>query len=186
MSRTEIRIAGFGGQGVILCGIVIGRAACIHDTKHATLTESFGPESRGGACAVQIVLGDKEIRYPYVTQPDILAVMSQEAAGKFVPTIKPGGTLICEKDLVRLDTPPQLATTYRVPSTRLAEELGRKLVQNIVMVGFITATTGVLSPEIVRASVQESVPKGTEELNLEAFEKGYEYALKTYPPKAGT
>lgn len=176
MSQTEIRIAGFGGQGVILCGLVLGRAACIHDAKYATLTQSFGPEARGGACAVQVIVGDDPILYPYVTQPDILAVLSQEAASKFVPTIRPGGTLVCEADLVKLETPPESATVHRVPSTRLAEELGRKLVQNIVMVGFITAKTGMLPTEAVRESVRQSVPEGTEEMNLRAFDVGLEYA----------
>lgn len=178
MKRTEIRIAGLGGQGVILCGMVLGRAACIYDTKHATLTQSFGPEARGGACSVCVILWDRAIRYPYVNQPDILAVMSQEAAGKFIPTIKPGGTLICEEDLVRLETLPKQAAIYRVPSTRLAEELGRSLVQNIVMAGFITGVTNLLSAEAVRNSVRASVPEGTEDLNLKAFDLGYEYAKK--------
>jgi 2-oxoglutarate ferredoxin oxidoreductase subunit gamma len=176
MTRTEIRIAGFGGQGVILCGMIIGRAGCIYDGKHATVTQSFGPEARGGACAVQIILGDRSVRYPYVIEPDILAVMSQESARKFVPTLRPGGILICEEDLVKMGTPPESATIYRVPSTRIAEELGRKLVQNIVMVGFITAATGVLSAESVRKSVGASVPEGTEDINLKAFDRGYEYA----------
>ena len=109
MSQIEIRIAGFGGQGVILCGMILGRAGCIYDTKHATLTQSLGPEARGGACAVQIIIADRKIRYPYVMEPDVLAVMSQGAAVKFVPGIKPGGALICEEDLVRLDPLPDEA-----------------------------------------------------------------------------
>jgi len=176
MSQTEIRIAGFGGQGVVLCGLVLGRAGCLYEGKHATLTQSFGPESRGGACAVQIIVSDEPILYPYVTQPDILAVMSQEAAAKFVPTIRPRGTMICEEDLVNLDTTAESATVHRVPSTRLAEELGRRLVQNIVMVGFIAATSNVLSADAVRRSVRDSVPRGTEDINLRAFQTGYEYA----------
>jgi 2-oxoglutarate ferredoxin oxidoreductase subunit gamma len=158
--------------------MVLGRAASIYDGKSATLTQNYGPEARGGACAVQIVLRDKRVGYPYVTRPDILAVMSQEAAGKFVPTIRPGGMLICEEDMVKLDREPESAAVYRVPSRRLAEELGKPLVQNIVMAGFITATSGVVTPEAARRSVRDSVPEGTEEINLRAFEAGYEYAQR--------
>lgn len=175
-SRIEIRIAGFGGQGVVLCGVVLARAASIYDGRCATLIQNFGPEARGGACAVQIVLRDKTVGYPYVTEPDILAVMSQEAARKFVPTIRRGGTLICEEDLVKLDAEPESVAVHRLPARRLAEELGQALVQNIVMAGFITATTGVVSAEAVKKSVRDSVPKDTEEINLKAFATGYAYA----------
>jgi 2-oxoglutarate ferredoxin oxidoreductase subunit gamma len=175
-SRTEIRIAGFGGQGVVLCGMVLGRAASIYDGKCATFTQNYGPEARGGACAVQIVLRDKTVGYPYVMEPDILAVMSQEAAGKFVPTIKRGGLLICEEDLVKMDREPESVVVRRIPARRIAEDLGQALVQNIVMAGFITATSGVVSAEAVRRSVRDSVPEGTEEINLRALEAGYEYA----------
>jgi 2-oxoglutarate ferredoxin oxidoreductase subunit gamma len=175
-TRTEIRIAGFGGQGVVLCGMVLGRAACIYDGKCATVTQNYGPEARGGACAVQIVLRDKTVGYPYVTEPDVLAVMSQEAAGKFIPTIRLGGMLICDADLVKMDTEPESVVVHRIPARRLAEDLGQALVQNIIMAGFITATSGVVSADAVRRSVRDSVPKGTEEINLRAFEAGYEYA----------
>jgi 2-oxoglutarate ferredoxin oxidoreductase subunit gamma len=178
MDRVEIRIAGFGGQGVLLCGHILGRAGSIYDGKYATFTRSFGPEARGGACAAQVILGERPILYPYVTQPHILAVMSQEAAGKFVPTIHPAGTLICEEELVRVDHVLESAKVYRVPSTRLAEELGRRIVQNVVMVGFITAKTGVLSSEAVRQSIRDSVPTGTRGLNLKAFDRGFEYGQK--------
>jgi len=178
MSLTEIRIGGFGGQGVILCGMILGRAACIFDKKYATLTQSFGPEARGGACAVQVIISEKPILYPYVTQPNVLAVMSQAAADKFVPEIRPGGCLIIEKDLVQFKAPPQKVNLHPVPATRIAEDIGRKIVQNIVMVGFITAVTQLLPPEAVHQSVRRSVPPGTETINLMAFDKGYEYGEK--------
>jgi len=176
MSQTEIRIAGFGGQGVVLCGMVIGRAACIYDGRYATLTQSFGPEARGGACAVQVILSEQPVLYPYVTEPNILTVMSQEAAAKFVPGIKPGTTVICEADLVKVDDLSAGGRVCRIPSTRLAEELGAKLVQNIVMAGFITGVTGAVTPEAVRKSVSDLVPQGTEYMNLQALEKGLDYA----------
>ena len=141
LGLTEIRIAGFGGQGVILAAVVIGKAAAIFEGGYATMTQSFGPEARGGSSAAQVILSGEPILYPYVTQPDILVVMSQEAYAVFSPQLKPGGILIVEQDLVRIDHPPQGVRFYGVPATRLAEELGRKVVLNIVMVGFFAAVT---------------------------------------------
>src|SRR6201992_1859557 len=107
MSVTEIRIAGFGGQGVILSAIVIGKAGCIYQAGYSTLTQSFGPEARGGACSAQVILSDNPVLYPYVTRPDILVVMSQEAYTLFSPQLKPGGILITEQALVNIDKMPQ-------------------------------------------------------------------------------
>lgn len=175
MQLTEIRIAGFGGQGVILSAVVLGKAASIHQNGFATMTQSFGPEARGGACSAQLILSDSPILYPYVTQPDILVVMSQEAYTRFVPELKHGGILIVEQDLVRVDDLPRDTQVYSVPATRIAEELGKRMVLNSVMVGFFTAVTHLLDPEAVRKAVADSVPASFCELNLKAFEKGFEY-----------
>jgi len=175
MPLTEVRIAGFGGQGVILSAIVLGKAASIHQGEFATMTQNFGPEARGGACSAQLVLSDKPVLYPYVTSPDVLVVMSQEAYVKFAPELKDGGTLLIERDLVRVTDIPAQTRIYSVPATRLAEELGKRMVLNIVMVGFFTAVTRLLDPDAVRKAVADSVPATFRELNLKAFEKGYEY-----------
>ena len=177
MQLIEIRIAGFGGQGVILSAMVLGRAASIHQGEFATMTQNFGPEARGGACSAQLVLSDQPVLYPYVTQPDMLVVMSQEAYTKFAPELKDGGTLIVEQDLVRVTDIPRSTKVYSCPATRLAEELGKRMVLNSVMVGFFTAVTKLLDPEAVRKAVSDSVPSNFRELNLKAFEKGYEYGL---------
>ena len=175
MGTTEIRIAGFGGQGVILSGMVVGRAASIYDGKHVTLTQSFGPEARGSACSVQLIVSPEAILYPYIARPDILVVMSQEACSRFSPGLKPGGLLLYEQDLLKLDERNADFRTFGIPATRLAEELGRRLVLNMVMVGFLTSMSEIASPEAVRKAVQDSVPKGTEALNVAAFEKGLAY-----------
>jgi 2-oxoglutarate ferredoxin oxidoreductase subunit gamma len=172
MVSSGIRIAGFGGQGVILAGMVIGKAAAIHDGKFATLTQSFGPEARGSACSAQLIVSDEPILYPYLTQPDILVVMSQEASARFGSDLKPGGLLLYEQDLIHLQKLNDDIRSYGIPATRFAEELGRKLVLNLVMVGFVTALTGLATPQAVREAIADSVPKGTENLNLAAFEKG--------------
>jgi 2-oxoglutarate ferredoxin oxidoreductase subunit gamma len=175
MAATEIRIAGFGGQDVILAGMVIGKAAAIHDGKFVTLTQSFGPEARGSACSVQLLVSTEPILYPYLTQPDILVVMSQEAQARFGADLKPAGMLLYEQDLIHLDNTTEGISRYGIMATRFAEELGRKLVLNMVMVGFVTALAGLATPPAVRKAIADSVPKGTENLNLAAFEKGLEF-----------
>ncbi len=175
MPLTEIRIAGFGGQGVILSAIVLGKAASIHQGEYATMTQNFGPEARGGACSAQLMLSDQPVLYPYVTQPDVLVVMSQEAYSRFGPELKEGGTLLIERDLVRVSDLPKQTRIYSVPATRLAEELGKRMVLNIVMVGFFAAVTQLLEADAVRKAVTDSVPASFRELNLKAFDKGYEY-----------
>jgi 2-oxoglutarate ferredoxin oxidoreductase subunit gamma len=183
MSLTEIRIAGFGGQGVILSATIIGKAACIFQDGYATMTQAFGPEARGGSSSAQVILSDKPILYPYVTRPDVLVVMSQEAFTRFVPELKDNGILVVEEDLVHLAGLPSGIRVYGVPATRLAEELGKKMILNVVMVGFFGAVTGLLAPEALRRAVADSVPPAFRDLNLRAFDKGYEYGLAM--PSAG-
>jgi 2-oxoglutarate ferredoxin oxidoreductase subunit gamma len=171
MATTEIKIGGLGGQGVILAGMILGRAAALHDNKNATMTQAFGPEARGSACSAQLIVSDEPVLYPYVA-------MSQDAYAKFGPELADGGLLLVEEELVKVGTPPNNARVYGIPATRLAEELGRKLVLNIVMVGFFTSVAKAIGADAVRQSVRESVPPGTEKLNLAAFDKGFEHGLK--------
>jgi len=183
MQLTELRIAGFGGQGVILSAIILGRAASIHQGAFAIMTQNFGPEARGGACSAQLVVSDQPVLYPYVTRPDILVVMSQEAYTKFAPELKERGMLIVEQDLVRVSDIPIGTKVYSCPATRLAEELGKRMVLNSVMVGFFTAVTHLIEAEAVRKAVADSVPSSFRELNLKAFERGYEYGIKSLGEK---
>lgn len=172
---TEIRIAGFGGQGVILAAAIVGKAAALFQGGFATMTQSFGPEARGGSSSAQVILSNEPILYPYVTQPDVLVVLSQEAYSRFTPELKHGGILVTEQDLVRVDRIPPGARVFGVPATRLAEELGRKVVLNVVMVGFFGAVTKLLDADALRKAVADSVPPSLQKLNLEAFERGYAY-----------
>jgi len=164
---------------VILSAIILGKAASIYEGAFATMTQNFGPEARGGASSAQLLLSGEPILYPYVTQPDIMVVMSQEAYTRFVPELKEGGILIVEQDLVRVTDLPRQTRVYSCPATRLAEELGQRMVLNSVMVGFFTAVTRLLDPEAVRKVVADSVPSTFRDLNLKAFEKGYEYGVKS-------
>ena len=175
MQLTEIRLAGFGGQGVILSAIVLGKAASIFQGAYATMTQNFGPEARGGACSAQLVLSESPILYPYVTHPDIMVILSLEAYVRFGSEVKEGGILIVEQDLVRVSDVSKSVKVYSIPATRIAEELGKRMVLNSVMVGFFTAVTQLLEPDAVRKAVADSVPKTFRDLNLQAFEKGFEY-----------
>jgi len=174
---TEIRIAGFGGQGVILSAIVIGKAGCIYETGFSTMTQSFGPEARGGACSAQVILSDEPILYPYVTRPDVLIVMSQEAYTLFTPQLKENGLLLIEQDLVRVEALPPGVRAFSIPATRIAEELGKRMVLNIVMTGFFGAVSGLLQRESLRQAIESSVPGAFREINLKAYERGFDYGL---------
>lgn len=176
MAASEIRITGFGGQGVILCGYIIGKAASIYNNQHATLTQSFGPEARGSACSAQVVVSDGRVLYPYVTAPDIMLAMSHDGYMTHKESMSKTGILVYEKDLVKPEPPGAKMKAFGIPATRIAEELGRKIVLNIVMLGFFAGVTDVLPMEALRKAVETSVPSGTEALNLKAFDRGYEYA----------
>jgi len=171
----EIRIAGFGGQGVILSAHIIGRAVALHENGFATMTQNYGPEARGGAASAALVISDQPVLFPYVVNPEILVVLSQEAFTRFTPDVKEGGVLLVEEDLVRMGTVPQHLKVYSIPATRIAEELGKKMVLNVVMVGFFCAITGAVSHEACRKAVIDSVPKKFLDLNLNAFERGFQF-----------
>lgn len=174
MAATEIRITGLGGQGVILCGYIIGKAASIFSNQHATLTQSFGPEARGSACSAQVVVSDTRVLYPYVTSPQIMLAMSGDGYITHKNTMAEDCTLVYEEDLVEPEKHGPKVRAYGIPATRIAEDLGHKIVLNIVMLGFFGAVTDLIPKEALRKGVESSVPPGTEELNLKAFDKGYE------------
>lgn len=171
--RQEIRLAGFGGQGIVLAGYILGKAAALYSGKNAILTQSYGPEARGGACSADLVVDDGPIDYPMVESPSVLVVMSQEAFEKYGWNVAPGATGIIDSDLVSGAPEGWLG----IPATRLAEELGARIAANIVMLGFLTGATQILKEEAVEESVSTSVPARLMETNLKAFAAGYEYAL---------
>jgi len=176
--RREILITGFGGQGIVLAGLILGKAASLGDKRESTLTQSYGPEARGGACSAQVIISDGTIHYPYVRHPDVLVCMSQGGFDKFADLLKDDGTLIIDQDLVQ---PANKANEklFFIPATRFAEEMGRKMMANIVMLGFLTAVTGTITVDSARKTVEQSVPTGTEQMNLKAFNKGFDFGQAT-------
>lgn len=175
--KIEIKIGGFGGQGIILAGLIVGKAASIFDEKHACLIKSYGPEARGGSCNTQVIIAKTPVLYPYVIVPDVLVILSQEAYYRFGPEINTNGVLLHEKDLIKLEPKPKTSHVFSIPATQLAEELGKKVVTNIVMLGFFASISGAVSKPAMTKAIESTVPKGTLELNIAAFEKGYEYGL---------
>ena len=177
--RTEIRICGFGGQGIILAGIILGKAASLFDGNEAVQTQSYGPEARGGASKCEVVIDNKLIEYPKVQDLDVLVAMSNEALLKYIADLKDNGILIVDPGTTDLDGVKEFVEkhnieVYEAPATQTAmDEIGLKIVANIVMVGAITKITGVISEEAVKKAIEDSVPKGTEESNVQAFELGY-------------
>ena len=184
-TRIEIKLAGFGGQGIALMGNVIGQACQIYGNKYAVWTQSYGPESRGGASSSDVVIDSKEIDYPY-TEPgsvDIFVVMSKEAYNKFVKNLKINGQLFYDPDMLVLDDKATILTNnvLAVPATTLAENIGNRMVANVVMLGFITkhAMEKIIPTEAMKKAVLESVPKKYRELNEKAFDTGYAYEAQT-------
>ena len=173
--RAEVRFAGFGGQGIVSAGKIAGRAASIYGGKHAVMMQSYGPEARGGACNADLVVSDDVIGYPQLSTPSILVIMSQEAYEKYGLNIDPEGTLIIDEDLVDFEKlPATVSTVYRIPATRMAGELGRKIVANVVMLGALAAITEIVSCDAMLDAILNSVPPRTKELNERAYLAGYE------------
>jgi 2-oxoglutarate ferredoxin oxidoreductase subunit gamma len=178
--RQEIRFSGFGGQGIVLAGYILGKALTIYDELEAVMTQAYGPEARGGASSANIIVSDEPIDYPIVRRPDILVALSQDAYTKFKPTAKPSALILIDEELVK---PAEDNQHHAVPATRLAEDLGKRIVANVVMLGFFTAVTGVVSHEAMEKAIMSSVKPQTAPLNLNAFAAGYEYALQKERPK---
>jgi 2-oxoglutarate ferredoxin oxidoreductase subunit gamma len=174
--RHDIRVAGFGGQGMLLAGLLIGKAAALYDGKEAVLTQSYGPEARGGASNADVIISDEPIDYPLITDPDHFVAMFQEAYERYRPNLVKDGVLLIESDLVK---PFPDEGPYRgIPATRIAEELGRRIVANVVMVGFFSGATGLISPQAGEESIRNTLRPRLVDLNLKAFNAGYDYAKK--------
>jgi len=173
-NRTEIRLAGEGGQGMILAGIILAEAAAIYDGKQATQTQSYGPEARGGASRSEVVISDVEIDHPEVLEPDIVVALSQEAYRKFGKTIRPDGLLIVDEE--RVETEPD-SRAVKVPVVRLSRELtGRAITANTISLGVLVGLSGVVSRDAIEKAIAARAPKGTEEMNRKALEAGFAVA----------
>lgn len=170
--KKEIRICGFGGQGVILAGFIIGKAASVFMDFNAVQSQSYGPEARGGAARSEIIISDEKIGYPRPLGVDLLLAMSQESFDTYRDDIDDDTIIIVDPDLVKKHNIGR--PLYKIHAQKIAEELGNKIVTNIVMVGAFTSIFGLLKPEAMKESVIDSVPKKFTDLNIKAFERGLE------------
>lgn len=176
MSRTEVRIAGFGGQGVILAGVILGHAVAVHEGKKAVQTQSYGAETRGGSARSEVVISNEKIDYPKVISPNITITMSQESFAKYASDSRPGTALFVDADLVTNVPTTTAGTVYRVPATKIAaEEFKKTLVVNMVMLGAVAAVTKVAELTSLKKSVKE-LAKGSVELNMQALDRGFQWA----------
>ncbi len=177
MSEKQVVITGFGGQGIVLTGNILGKAATIFDGRHATMTQNYGPEARGGSCSSQVIVSSEDIAFPYVEHPQVLVCMSQECFEKNLASLSPGGMLVWDSDLVRVGQLDPSWQKFQVPATRIAEELGNKMMANIVMLGFLSAVSDLVGTDSLRQAMLASVPPKTKETNALAFERGRQEGL---------
>jgi 2-oxoglutarate ferredoxin oxidoreductase subunit gamma len=168
--RHEIRFSGFGGQGIILSAVIIGRAAVMYDNKFAVQTQVYGPEARGGASMSAVIIDNDLILYPEVSIPDIYVIMSQEGFEKYGADAPETAVMLVDSTLVY--SRPK-CRCIKIPATQEAKQtLKRDIVANIVMLGALVSATHVVGEEALKKAVLDSVPKGTEDLNLKAMQLG--------------
>ncbi|MHA1367934.1 MAG: 2-oxoacid:acceptor oxidoreductase family protein [Candidatus Heimdallarchaeota archaeon] len=178
MTRHEIRLCGFGGQGIALAGKILGSSFSFYGKRHSVTT--YGPESRGGASASNVVVSDDVVDFPYVTEPEIFICMSKEAYTKYIDSMKKGALFIYEEDLVPVDERMNKAgNIYKISATAIAEkELGRRIVANIVMLGFFAEINDLIDKNTLLKSTLRMVPARFKTLNEKAFKTGMKYAQK--------
>lgn len=181
--KTEMRFVAFGGQGIVLAGVILGEAA-IADGNNAVQTQSYGPESRGGAAKSEVIISNDDIDYPMVVEADCLVALSQPGYDKYAAEVKPGGTLIVDQDLVDAGTPPEGCAFYSLPFAKIADRLGNRIVTNIVVLGSVCSITEVVSEKSLAAAVKSNVPEKFQELNLTAFGEGFKIGAEAVKQKA--
>ena len=181
--RYEVRLAGEGGQGMILAGVILAEAAAVHEGLNAVQTQSYGPEARGGASRSEVILARGEIDYPKVIAADLLLCMSQESCDRFFSQVKEEGCIVVDASNVsRVPTHRALA----IPISEIAEEAtGRRITASTVALGLISGLTGVVSRAALEKAVTDRVPAGTEELNLKALAAGFDWAERLREESGG-
>jgi 2-oxoglutarate ferredoxin oxidoreductase subunit gamma len=174
MGQTDLTIAGVGGQGSILAGVILGKAAVTYDGKFATQTQAYSSELRGGFAATWLIISDEPVEFPRVTHPDVLVAQAQDSIGRFAQVLKPEGLLIYDSDMVQ-SIPDSIKIRHAVAATSMARNvLQAPVTANMIMLGALCRVTAVVSRSALEKVISESVPKGKEELNLRAFGMGFD------------
>lgn len=171
MGKTEIRICGLGGQGVVLAGQVLGRAA-VYDGWNAVQTQSYGAEARGTTAKSEVIISDGPIGFPMVRKCDVLVVMSQEALDQNIKDLKEEGVLLIDNGIVK-SVPKVKAKVYAVPATKIAEEnFKESLYANMVILGALNKLARLVGEESMEKAIADTVPKSVVSINLQAYKKG--------------
>ncbi len=176
--RTEIRLVAFGGQGIIMAGVILGEGA-IYDGKNAVQSQSYGPESRGGAARAEVIIADEAIDYPMVIEADYLVALSQPGYDRYAREIKAGSTIIIDEDLVQPGESLEAEAFFALPFARTADKLGNRIVMNSVMLGGLCSLTGIVQKENLLRAIKANVPEKFVDLNAKAFSEGYEIGKLT-------
>jgi len=173
MAQVDLTIAGLGGQGSILAGNILGTAAVSYGGKYATQTQAYSSELRGGFAATWVIISDNPIVFPRVKTPDILIAQAQDSIERFAGSVKPGGLLIIDSDMVH-QVPTEFDTVYAIPGTSIARnQIKAPITANIIMLGALCKVSNILERQPFEDAITNSVPKGKEEMNLEAFNMGF-------------
>jgi 2-oxoglutarate ferredoxin oxidoreductase subunit gamma len=174
MARTELTIAGVGGQGSILAGVILGTAAVTYDSQYAVQTQAYSSELRGGFAAAWVVISDAPVMFPRVTKPEILVAQAQDSISRYGDAVQKDGVLIIDSDMVT-SLPEGMKHIFKVPATSIARnEIKVSVTANMVMLGALCKITGVVSRQALEQAVSNAVPKGKEQINLDAFSLGFE------------
>jgi 2-oxoglutarate ferredoxin oxidoreductase subunit gamma len=170
--RKEIRISGFGGQGVILSGIILTQALGIYENKRVAQTQSYGPESRGGSCKSEIVFSDTEIDYMKVDSPDYFLAFNEISYKKFLPVLVKDCYILIDQTFIK-EINPEYKNIHKIFATRIAETKIKNIVANLVMLGAFARTSNVVSYESLQKAVKDIAPSAFYQMNLDALEIGY-------------
>ena len=169
--KTEIRISGLGGQGVVLAGQILGKAA-VYSGKNAVQTQSYGAEARGSAAKSEVIISDGKIGFSTVRKCDILIAMSQEAVEKNVKDLKEEGLLLIDSTTVK-SVPKTKARIFKIPATETSKKvLGEKLYANMIMLGALTKITGIVNEKSMEKAIRNTFPEKFVAINMEAYKKG--------------
>jgi len=177
MKKVEIRLTGIGGQGVVLSSVMLGRAASVYDKINAVQTQTYGSDMRGGDVCTEVIISEEKIIYPIINNPDILIALSQKAFDSNINDLKSGGVIITDSDLVDVSSLKEGIIHYHAPFNKIAiEELKKKAVANMVMLGFLYKKIGVVSYHSLKKVMVDLLPYKTQELNIEALDFGVKLA----------
>ena len=165
--RFEIRIAGSGGQGIVLAGIILAEAAIL-EGRYVAQSQSYGPETRGGTSTSEVIIGETEIEYPRAVELDLLVALTQEACDQNIPSLKKEGMVIIDSDLVQKVF---WGTVISLPFQQIAKGVGEERAINMAALGAVVSFCPYLSQDSVAKAIRKRLPPSVLEANLKAFEE---------------